>query len=142
MLKESFDIIAARTFDLQDIRSGLHLMKEAGFVAENESSRTIRIDHVNKAISKLDELSTKANLELEQETDFILKIIKLNSGKKIGDLFKIYQESGGKSSYKTFYRKINKLKVGKFVSIKKISGGTEGSTSIITFQSVKKLTEF
>ena len=139
---DSFEIIAAKTFETKDMRTGLHLMKEAGFIAENESSRTIRIDHVKKAIEKLDHLSTKSNLELEEDAEFILNIIKLNSGKKIGDLFKIYQENKGPSSYKTFVRRISRLKDGKFITVKTISGGTGGSTSIITYQSIKKLTEF
>ena len=77
-----------------------------------------------------------------QEWKRILDLVKAHSGDKIGDLFKLYQKDGGSSVYKTFQRKIRKLADGKFVSIQTIKGGAEGTTSIIKYQSTKKLTEF
>ena len=67
---------------------------------------------------------------------------KENSGQKIGELYKRFQEAGGESSYKTFQRKIQKLGDGKFVTAKKVTGGTEGSTTIVNYLRTKKLTEF
>ncbi|MFH1439587.1 MAG: AAA family ATPase [Candidatus Woesearchaeota archaeon] len=141
---DAFIKVVEKTFQTNDIRSGLHLMKSSGQIAENEASRKIKNKHVELAIKKLDELSVK-DLGLEDERQFILNIIKINtanSGKKIGELYKIYQENSGKSSYKTFKRKIDDLAKGKFISAKTISGGDGGSTSIISYMSVKKLTEF
>jgi hypothetical protein len=97
---------------------------------------------VRKAIARMDEFSIKPKDELDEDTSFILEIVKKNSGKKIGDIFKLYEESGGSSVYKTFQRKVRKLADGKFLSIQLIKGGSEGSTSIITFNATKKLTEF
>ncbi|MBI4454233.1 AAA family ATPase [Candidatus Woesearchaeota archaeon] len=148
---DAFNIIVEKTFQLKDIRAGLHLMNISGHFAENEASRKISKKHVELAIEKLDELSVK-DLGLEEDKQFILSIIKLNTGKKIGDLFKSYQENGGKMSYKTFKRRIEDLERGKFVSIKTVTGGDEGSTSIVTYlsangntksaDSTKKLTDF
>ena len=116
-------------------------MKTAGLISEDVASRKIKKNHVNAAIKKLDELSVK-DLGLEEERQFILNIIKLNSGKKTGELYKVYQENNGKASYKTFRRKIEDLEKGKFVTVKTIPGGDGGSTSIVTYKSVKKLTDF
>lgn len=138
---DAFAKVVNKTCELKDIRTGLHLMKSSGQNAENEASRKIKLNHVENAIKKLDELHVK-DLSLEDEKQFILDIVKLNTGKKIGDLYKIYQENGGKSSYKTFTRKIDDLESGKFISVKTNTGGEGGSTSIIEYKSVKKLTDF
>ena len=138
---EAFNIVVEKTVITKHIRSGLHLMKTLGEIAEGVASRKIKKNHVDAAIRKLDELSVK-DLGLEEERQFILNIVKLNDGKKIGDIYKVYQENSGKSSYKTFRRKIDDLAKGKFISVKVIPGGDGGSTSIISYKSVKKLTDF
>ena len=138
----AFEAVAAKTFELEDVRPGLYLLRESGLSAEAKSSRKIAVDHVKEAIAKMDEFSIKPKSELDDDMQFILELVKSNSGKKIGDLFKSYQQEGGKSVYKTFQRKIRKLADGKFVSMQTIKGGAEGTTSIIKYQSTKKLTEF
>jgi len=126
----------------KDIRTGLHLLKEAGNIAELQSSRKITKEHTEKAISKLDALSVKQDLPLEEEDKALLELIKNNNGEKIGELFKKFNDSGHITAYKTFQRKIAKLEDASFITTKKITGGLEGSTTIIQYQSVKKLTEF
>lgn len=139
---EAFDIAATRASQIKDVRTGLYLLRQAGLVAESEASRKIDKDHVQKAIHKLDEFTIKSPEKLEDETKMILNIIKDNSEKKIGDLFKLYQAAGGNSVYKTFQRKIRKLADAKFITLKKLTGGAEGTTTIISFNNVKKLTDF
>ncbi len=140
---EALKIIVDKTSKLKDIRSGLHLLKESGLAAEDTSSKKILEEHAKKAVQKLDEFSIKKSTDLEEDTRMILNIIKENSGKKIGDLFKIYKKKDGKNTYKTFQRKIEKLEKNKFIEVSKTSGGAEGNTSIISYQNVeKKLTDF
>jgi len=139
---EALSVAVAKTCELEDVRTGLHLLKESGLSAEAQSSKKITIEHVKKAIEKLDMLSIKKSDDLEDEARFVLNIVKNNSGQRIGELFKGYQDEGGRSSYKTFQRKIAKLSDNGFVSTKKISGGTEGSTTIVNYLRTKKLTEF
>jgi archaeal cell division control protein 6 len=142
--EDALNLAVAKTVELSDIRTGLHLLKESGLAAEAVSSRKITVEHVKKAIEKIDTLSIKNSDELEDEERFILKIVKENSGQKIGDLFKKYQDEGGKSSYKTIQRKIQKLAENGFVSAKKISGGADGTTTIVNYlkTSTKKLSDF
>jgi len=140
--KDAFEIIADKAFSVGDIRSGIYLIREAALAAEDRSSKKIIIEDVKKAISKLDEFKIKSSDELEQGTKILLETVKENSGQKSGDLYKIYKKRGGDGTYKTFQRRVEKLAKNKFISLEKISGGAEGTTSIITYAREKKLDEF
>lgn len=134
--EDTLETIASKASELKDIRIGLFLLRESALIAEEKSSRNVSSDHVQSAIKKIDQFTVKNTDELDEEAKSILKIIKDNSGKKIGDLYKIYEKSGGKSSYKTFQRKINKLDEGKFISLERTYAG--GNTTIVN----KTLTEY
>ncbi len=138
---DAFNLVAERTAKIEDIRSGLYLLKEAGNIAEERSSKKITNDDVKKAIAKLDDFKIKSEDELDQDGRLILKMIKENSGKKIGELYKIYQQQGGEGVYKTFQRKIKKLVENKFISTSKVLGGKDGTTTIVSYQE-KKLTDY
>lgn len=139
---EAINMVAAHTLKLEDIRSGFHLLREAGFAAEEMSAKKIDASHVESALAKLEDFAVKPKSDLDEDAQFMLEIIKKNSGEKIGNLFKKYQEEGGKSVYKTFQRKIRKLADNKFVSVQKVMGGAEGTTTIVSYSSTKRLTEF
>jgi archaeal cell division control protein 6 len=134
---ETIQIVAKKASELKDIRSGLFLLKESALVAEERASKKIKKEHVNVALAKMDEFVIKSSLDLDDETQKIFKIIKENSGTKIGDLFKIYQKAGGAQSYKSFQRKIAKLDEGKYISLEK-THGSGGNTTIIN----KKITDY
>lgn len=133
----AFARAAKKTYELKDIRSGLFLMRESALLAEEQSRKKITLVDVEKAISKLENFNIKNSNELAEDTRFILTIVKDNSGKKIGDLYKVYQDKGGKHTYKTFQRKIEELDKSSFISTKK-QKGTGGNTTIVE----KKLTDF
>jgi cell division control protein 6 len=140
---EGFELIVQKTFELSDIRSGLYLIREAVNIAEDKSLKKVSADFVKEVITKLDEFKTKKTAYLEEETQKILELIKKNSGKKIGELFKLYQDNGGTMVYKSFQRKIAKLEGGRFISVEKVMGGKDGTTSIISYsETAKKLTDF
>lgn len=140
---EAFELIANKTSEVEDIRTGLHLMREAGNIAEEKSSRKIILEHAKEAIMKIDQFTIKRSSDLTEDEQKILEMIKKNSDKKIGDLYNIYKEQGGTLVYKSFQRKIEKLEKSKFVSVKKISGGADGNTSIVKYANItRKLTEF
>ena len=139
---DAFELIAKKTFEMQDIRTGLYLMKEAGRIAEDKSSRKINAEHAHQAASKINEFSIKNPNELAADEQLILSLIKNNSGKKIGDFFKMYQENGGKLVYKSFQRKIDRLQKDKFIVVEKTAGGDEGNTTIIKTNFERKLTDF
>lgn len=132
-----FEKVVDKTAKLKDIRSGLFLLKTAALEAEDHSRKQVLAEDVDVAIQKLDEFTIKNPEGLDDETQFVLKIVKNNSGKKIGEMFALYESLGGTSSYKTFQRKIAKLEEGKFVKLTKQTGAG-GNTTIVE----KKLTEF
>ena len=134
---ESFKEVVKKTSQIKDIRSGLFLLKNSGLNAEDRSSKKILLQDVEKAVKQLDEFTIKNTDELDEEARFILKIIKDHSGEKIGSLFKEYESIGGKASYKTFQRRIARLKEGKFIKVTKQTGAG-GNTTIVE----KKITDF
>ena len=141
--EEAIELAVEKTFELGDIRSGLYLLREAGNAAEDRSSRKITLDDIKKALEKLPDFSSKNTLELDEDKKFMLEIIKKNSGKKIGEIYKTYKEANGKAVYKTFQRKIAKLEKDNFISTEKIAGGKEGKTTIINIKDItKKITDF
>ncbi|MEK6949457.1 MAG: AAA family ATPase [Nanoarchaeota archaeon] len=140
---DAFELIANKTAEVQDIRTGLHLMREAANIAESKSARKITLEHAQEALSKLDEFTIKKSTDLTEEEQKILDIIKKNSEKKIGDLYLLYKELGGELVYKSFQRKIDKLERNRFISVAKTTGGKDGNTSIVKYaNTAKKLTEF
>ena len=141
--KDAFELIVKKTAEAEDIRTGLHLMREAGNIAEEKSSRKITLEHVKEAITKINQFTIKKSSDLTEDEQKILEIAKKYSEKKIGDLYSVYKDQGGDLVYKSFQRKIDKLQKNKFISVTKTSGGAEGNTSIVKYAgATKKLTEF
>ncbi len=138
----AFEAVVQKASGMQDIRSGLYLMKEAANTAEERNSGKITAADVAAAMKKLEEFSIKKTEELEDETRFILNIVKKNSGRKIGEIYAAYREAGGSMVYKSFQRRISKLEDDRFIAAEKVTGGSEGSTTIVKFGQEKKLTEF
>lgn len=139
---DAFESVVQKSCGMQDIRSGLYLMKEAANVAEERSSRKITAADVAAAVRKLEEFGVKRADELENETRFVLNLIKKNSGSKIGDVYDAYKHAGGTMVYKTFQRRIAKLEDDRFITTEKLFGGSEGNTTIVKYGQEKKLTEF
>tara|TARA_Y100000294_G_C8561911_1_gene339402 strand:+ start:1767 stop:2840 length:1074 start_codon:yes stop_codon:yes gene_type:complete len=141
--QDAFEFIVKKTAEAEDMRTGLYLMREAGNMAEDKSSRKITLQHTQDALKKVDAFTIKKSTELTEDEQSILQIIKKHSEKKIGDLYDIYKEKDGKLVYKSFQRKIDKLRTNKFISVNKTSGGKGGNTTIVKYASpTKKLTEF
>ncbi|MFW6047512.1 MAG: Cdc6/Cdc18 family protein [Candidatus Woesearchaeota archaeon] len=140
---EAVNKVCEKTYELKDIRTGLFLLKESAFSAEEESRKKITKTDVDKATSKLHDFKTKKIDDLKGEEKSILDIIKDNSPARIGDLYNIYQKSGGKTSYKTFQRRIDKLQENNFIKVKKQVGGIEGTTTLVYYDTtVKNLNDF
>jgi len=138
--KDAFETILQHTIAMKDIRAGLHLMRLSAEAAEEKSSRIITVDNVRHTLEKGGELYAK-DIDLDEECEDILEVVKIHSGEKTGDLFQEYQASGGKQSYKTFSRKIQTLASAGFVILSKKTGAG-GNITEVHYQNVKKLTEF
>jgi len=110
-------------------------------IAEEKSSKKVTLIHVAEAIKKVDDFHIKPTEELDSDLQGILELVKNHGGKKIGDIYTAFQQAGGDISYKSFQRRIAKLKEARFISTEKISG-KEGNTTIVHYSAEKKLTEF
>ncbi|HIG97957.1 TPA: AAA family ATPase [Candidatus Woesearchaeota archaeon] len=139
---DAFEAVVQKAASMQDIRAGLYLIKEAANTTEERNSGKVNATDVAVALRKLDEFSIKKSDDLEGEERFILNIVKKNNNRRIGDIYAAYKEAGGGIAYKTFQRRIAKLEDDRFISTEKITGGSEGSTTIIKVGQEKKLTEF
>ncbi|MBI4918358.1 AAA family ATPase [archaeon] len=135
--EDAIELISEKSYEVQDIRAGLQLLRDAGLIAENHSSKKVILEYAKEAVSKIE--LNKSPENLDQNERLVLKVVKENPDERIGDLFKKYQEIGGEGTYKSFQRKIERLEKGKFIKTKKLIGGKEGSTTIVQY---KKLTEF
>lgn len=141
--QDAFNLVVEKSAELNDIRSGIYIMREAGLAAEDSSSRKIKIEHAKAALLKLRDFSIESSDNLEDDTKPILDIIKEKSKIKIGDLFRLYAEKGGSMPYRTFTRRIKKLENSKFVILNKVVGGPEGSTTIVKYNdATKRITDF
>ncbi len=140
---DALQIMAERAYKVGDVRVGLHIMKEAGLAAEDRASKKIEIEDVKIAIDKLHEYSAKDSEELTEDSQNVLEVVKENTGLKIGDLFKIYEEKGNSRSYKSFQRDIKKLEAAKFVKLEKVTGDG-GNSTIVKYvgNEVKRLTDY
>lgn len=138
---DAFDLIARKAGEAADVRAGLFLLREAGLAAEDDASRKISLDHAKLAVDKLTNFSTKNQDELDDDSKLILECVKALSESKMGDLFKRYQDDGGLATYKTFQRRIEKLSKGGFVNARKVVGGKEGTTTIVSEKN-KDLTDY
>lgn len=138
----AFNTVVEKAFALKDIRTGLYLMKEAGNMAEDRSSRKIESEDVEGAVNKLNEFSKKDKKELEDEDKKLIELVKGNPEITMGKLFELYQQNGGLGVYKTFQRKIAKLEKNGFINAVQVMG-KEGNTKKISVNEVdKKLDEF
>lgn len=138
---EAFKEIVEKCAELQDVRIGLYLMKEAGTIAEDRSSRRVTAAHVAEAIKKADEFHVKPKEGLDEELRTILGLIREHNGQKIGDIYAVYAEKGGDMSYKSFQRRIVKLQEARFITLEK-TFGKDGNTTLIHYSSNKSLQEY
>lgn len=115
-----------------DVRVGLHVLREAGLAAEDAGAKAVTIEHATKAIAKLDGFSIKPLDALADDAKSILDLIKSLPESRIGDVYKLYQEQGGDMNYKTFQRRVDQLSQGGFIEAKKVVGGKEGTTTMLS----------
>ena len=127
--KKILSIVVGKAMEAGDVRAGLHLLREAGRQAEEDMSEKVKEDHIVKAVATLSGFHTKPKENLAEDEKLILELVQGTN--KIGDLYKEYQDQGGKGTYKTFQRKIDKLSKGKYIETKKVIGGKEGTTTMV-----------
>ena len=74
------ELLDKKTAEINDIRSGIYLLKESGSNAENRASKKVELRDVEKAISSIESFTTKDKEDLVADEQLLLSIIKENSG--------------------------------------------------------------
>jgi archaeal cell division control protein 6 len=138
---EAFKEIVEKCTETHDVRTGLYLMQEAGNIAEEGNAKRISLSHVAEATKKVDDFHIKPKEGLPEDLQVILDLVRDHSGKKIGEVYANYAEMGGEMSYKSFQRRVTKLKEGRFITTEKITS-QEGNSTLLHHTGEKKLTEF
>lgn len=139
--EEAFKELIEKCAETNDVRVGLYLMREAGNLAEERSSRKITTVHVAEALKKVDDFHIKPKEGLDEDMKSILDLVREQTGRKIGEIYASYAERGSEMSYKSFQRRIMKLKEGKYINTEKSLSG-EGNSTIVHYDADRKLTEY
>ncbi len=137
---EALDTLAQYSYEMKDIRLGMYLLREACLAAEYSASKAVGLDHAKTAIAKAKEFKVHHQDDLEEDSKKVLEVVKKYTGGKSGDLFKLYKESSGHGTYKTFQRKVERLEKLGFITANKIIGGAEGTTTILEIVTNEKAT--
>ncbi|MEK6932775.1 MAG: AAA family ATPase [Nanoarchaeota archaeon] len=137
--KTLIEIIAKKSHEIQDIRSGIHLLKESGNLAESRSSKIINEEDVNKAIMKLNEFKIRSSNDISKEKNELLSLVKDNSGKQASEIFKLYDKD---ISYKTFRRRLEELQNSKLITLENKQNASKGLVTYVYFGLIKNLNEF
>ncbi len=119
-----------------DIRLGIELLRISAIIAETDSSREIKRQHVEEAYKRSKLVSIKDLLTaLQKDERAIIKTITGYKEGRIssGDLYKKHTENT-KISYTHFYRILEKLEAVKLIDTKFTGEGERGRTRLITLR--------
>ena len=115
--EKALRLISNRTFELKDVRVGLHLLREAGNLAEQRLKRKIEEEDVRDALQLIAESDI---CDLSDDERFLFELIKNNFGKTSKEIYKHY---GHSVSYRTFLRRLKDLEEARLISIKEENQG-------------------
>ena len=119
--EEILSIIAQKTLQTGDVRTGLFLLRESALIAESKSLKKISKDHTQHAIEKLSEF--KRPVQLDKDEEEILSIITKNQNKTTAEIFSIYKDqTQNDKSKRTFLRKINNLEKANMIKLEEVQG--------------------
>jgi len=136
--EEAIGRISEASHKIGDIRIGLFLLRESGNNAEARSARKVEPGDVELAVSKLDKFSIKSFDVLDSEERKIYELIMANPETKIGELFRLYQNKGGKGVYKTFQRKIESLRRTGLSQLTKLMAGLRAGQPLLSLMNLTK----
>ncbi|MFH1456268.1 MAG: AAA family ATPase [archaeon] len=127
---EALEKVADKAFELEDVRTGLFLLREAGTAAENKSLKQIKPEHSDLAISKLNDFKPINSKDLDKECKEVLKMIKANKSKTSTEMYELYKKDFDKS-YRTFHRKLKMLEEANLIIITEEMSAQGGKYSVL-----------
>ncbi len=139
---DAIKMAADSTYDEGDIRLGLALLRECGEIAESRDLKNISAGIVDEAYDKVKGMSIKNTKTLDETEGVILNIIKENNGTGIMKVYNIYKSNGGDQSYSNFAKKVKRLGKGNYITLKEVSEGSNGRTTLLYFGHNEELDKF
>ena len=128
--EQAFDMVVKKCYELNDIRSGIFLLRQSGLMAESKASRKILPEHSEKAIEKLVSMKIRSSNDFTDEEKYVHSLVKQLAGKTATEMYSEYKKVHDKS-YRTFYRKIKELEEAGLVEIEDFVSDVGGRSSII-----------
>ncbi len=125
---EAFDKIVEKTAELEDIRTGMFLLRESCTIAESKSSRSILKEHAEEAIDKLSGFKIRSSADLTDEEKEVFTLAKEHADKTVPEVYDAFNKNNNKS-YRTFYRRIKALEDAGLVEITEEHTENGGRTS-------------
>jgi cell division control protein 6 len=120
--------IADHAFSNGDLRLGIEILRRSAFAAENDASRKIKSEHVEKAIADSGPAALKETLEsLDSGERGLLKLIATTGKKNSGELYDLFKKETG-LSYTKFYRMLDKFESIRLIDTKFTEEGRRGRT--------------
>lgn len=127
---EAFELVASKTAEIGDIRTGMFLLRETGQIAENLGSRKILKAHAEQAIGKLGDFKVVSLKDLSEEDNDVFVMIKNNPNKTVTEMYEIYNKKYDKS-YRTFQRKLKGLEESNLIILRENISDKGGKSSRI-----------
>jgi len=120
--------ITNRSFEMGDLRVGIDLLRICGNIAEANASRTIKLEHVQEAISKQGSINLKETLKSLNDLEKILLQVLIDRDDVVtsGQLSKEFKAQAG-VSYSTFNRTLEKLEFLRLIDTRYTGKGVKGN---------------
>lgn len=124
--------IANVTYSKKDIRIGLFLLRESARNAENSSRKKIIEDDIKPLIKGIDSASIGEEEKLNSDEKTIIETVKKNNKKVAGTIYDSYSKSGGKLSYRSFKRYVERLERLGLLKTEVTGAGFKGKSTLIS----------
>ena len=119
--EDSLNLVAQKTLQSGDIRTGLFLLREAALMAESKSLKKITNEYIQQSIEKISDF--RRPVELDKDEEEILSIVNQNQSKTTTEIFDIFKDkTQSDKSKRTFLRKINSLEKANLIKLEEVSG--------------------
>ncbi len=126
---DAFDLAVDYCFECRDLRKGISLLLKSGRVAEKDSSKKIKKEHVAVAIESVkNSIRTDLIKGLEEHEKAMLDLLKSNNGIITGDFYELFIKSNKGISLRTFRKYLNKLELLEFIKTEDTGMGFRGKS--------------
>lgn len=127
--KDAFEAVVNKAYDKRDVRLGISLLLKSGRKAESDSSKKIKLNHVEFALKTVEDSIQKDRLkDLEVYEKKILDLLKSSDGAITGEIYDKFVKTGEDVSMRTFRKYLNQLERLEFIKTEETGAGFRGKS--------------